>query len=890
MEKPLPHGGSLALSFQRESFALGRPNCESSMSSDGKGCEPAVDDGAVKGVAAMLGGYVGRYLKEESFRNTIREKWESCVARKMGDSFDDRVLEDLEKGIEGVEDLVRQRESMSREETMNSLKHCVWLLKAVASSNPDISQRNGMVTGIGPSSYLSACARFYLSVARKIEGRNSSSVQHLLQVFFETPFLARTVFLPDLWEHLFLPHLLHIRIWHNNEVESISSSGTSGEHIKLKSLSKLYNERIDLGTAHFAAYYMQRLRVEARPVPKVALHLMGSHGELSRRKSLEHRRASIGSVQRRKSMDSCTSNLTVNKNQRGEQDLLNVLREKGITRSGSHAAGNGRIECSKADNYLSDDVRRAISTICWSDFLEECEAAVRTVTRAWLGSHGNHVIGYLASEPPFIGGVLEILFASNDDEVLELALSFLAEIVVSNEANGHMILELDPQLDVFTRLLRRKSVFLKAAALLYLLKPQAKQMVSTEWVPLILRVLEFGDQTQVLFKFRCVPRIAAFYFLKELLLGFDEDKRSENVRELVSLGGLGMLMKRFEPGTDFDERKDIAKIVLCCIKADGMCRNYIAEHISRASLLELLVRELHNSTSVALRLLIELLCLNRRSKINELLSEMRIGWAGISTIHALLIYLQKSSSEELPVVAAVLLLFDLYLQDESSECSLYREEAVDAIMASLGSGSCSPELQEQSARCLHILGGRFSINGETTIEHWLLEQSGIWDGVDSTVNGGDAVIETDKLLKKEEEKTRQWQSKTASALLNFGHEKFLLSLSISMENKIPVLSRACLVTLSWLSGFLHMADEKTLQMEVCSIFFPQLLMSLKFDRDLEERVLATVALLNLVKNTGCFSMLYPLNEDTTKLLRNLSLVTWAAEELLSMGSISSGKQ
>ncbi|KAI4370307.1 hypothetical protein MLD38_018670 [Melastoma candidum] len=969
---PRPHrrrGSSVLSSSERASFASRRSNYDFSALSVGKDEEPS--DGATNAVLAILGGYVGRYIKDESFRDSIREKYEACVAGKKAGSLDDEAFERLEEGIDGIEKLVRNLGGRTPGETAKLLRFCTRQLSFVASLASDVSHATGTTCGV-PNSYLSACAWLYLSIACRIERSTSTSAQHLLQVFCDSPFLARTRLLPDLWEHLFLPHLLHLRIWYNNELESVSSSKNFESDSVLKSLSKLYNEKMDIGTARFAIYYKQRLKVGAgaTSVP-VALTLKHRHGELSRRKSLEHRRVSMDltsgrRLQRRNSMDSWAPNVTIDKNPyraaapEAEQERrmrsldFNLGEHERIRKGGSvnnravgesrfsstdnhkrkfrreqrelctngpveqqsmsrqssyvpllscpsetttcstsrgHITGNNQMECTMAVDYPPDGIRRAISTICSSDILGECEAAIHIITKAWLGLlNGDQGIEPLVSEPSFVKGTLEILFASNDDEVLELAVLLLAEIVVRNSANGQTILSLDPKLDVFLRLLRRTSIFLKAVVLLYILKPRAKMMASTEWVPLILRVLEFGDHTQTLFKFRCVPRIAALYILNQLLLGFDEDKNLENARELVSLGGLTMLMETFRSATNLDERKDIMTFIICCIKAEGMCRNYVAENISHASVLELLILELHRSSTSALSLLTELLCLNRRSKIDELLTKIRTGWAGLRTVDILLIYLQKSSLMEKPVVAAVLLLFDI-LGDYSSESSFYREEAIDAIITALDCESSSQRAQEQSTRCLLILGGQFSEDGMAVIEQWLLERSGFQDSRDDTIHGRDLVIAIDKPLNGNEARAWRWQREVALVLLNGGRgSSFLLALSNSMENGISTLSRACLVTVSWLTSFIHMADDKRLLTDACSILVRQMLRSLNFDRDLEERVLATAALLNLVKNSGCFSMVYPLNEDTAKLLHNLSLVTWTAKELLSMENTASRKR
>ncbi|XP_039049329.1 putative E3 ubiquitin-protein ligase LIN-2 isoform X2 [Hibiscus syriacus] len=247
---------------------------------------------------------------------------------------------------------------------------------------------------------------------------------------------------------------------------------------------------------------------------------------------------------------------------------------------------------------------------------------------------------------------------------LELAISILAEICIWNEVNRQIILNSDPQLEIFLRLLRNSSLFLKAAVLLYLLKPKAKQMISTEWVPLVLRVLEFGEQLQTLFTVRCSPQVAAFYFLDQLLTDFNEDRSLENASQVVSLGGLSLLIRNVEIG-DVPERHKAAMIISCCIRADGSCRNYLADKLNKASLIELIVGNRKDSNGSVIALLTELLCLNRRKQITKFLNDLLNGWGGLNTMHILLAYLQKSRPEERPLVAVILLQLDIL--------SFYRE-------------------------------------------------------------------------------------------------------------------------------------------------------------------------------------------------------------------------
>ena len=279
--------------------------------------------------------------------------------------------------------------------------------------------------------------------------------------------------------------------------------------------------------------------------------------------------------------------------------------------NGNIIAKRNSIRNEEINHLPPSDLSRAIGSICSSDSLAECEIAIHVTAKAWLDSHGSNVIEGALSKAPVIEGLLEVLFASTDDEVLELAISILAELVTRNEANRLIVLNSDPQLKIFMKLLKSSSLFLKAAVLLYLSKPKAKQMVPIEWVALVLRVLEFGGQLQTLFTVRCMPQKAAMYILDQLLTGFDEDRNLENASQVVSLGGLSLLARTFEAG-DVIERNQTATFMLCCVRANGSSRNYLVDNWNKTSLLELIVLGIQKRfNGCAFNLLAELLCLSR---------------------------------------------------------------------------------------------------------------------------------------------------------------------------------------------------------------------------------------------------------------------------------------
>ncbi|XP_031404070.1 putative E3 ubiquitin-protein ligase LIN [Punica granatum] len=910
--------------------------------------EAAVDEVAIKAVVSILGGYIGQYLRDQGFRATIREKCSSCLGRNRTEEIDHKgIFANLESGIESIENLVAcsgSDQGAGKELRMNTLRNAIRLLNIVASLNSKDSV-NSMTCGI-PNSYLSACAQLYLSVVYKIEKNNRISAKHLLQVFIDSPFLARAHLLPDLWEHLFLPHLLHIKVWYSREVEFLSGSISPKKDKRAKELGRVYNNQMDVGTAHFALYYKQWLKVgaEAPPVPDVPVP-SGPMYRRSRRKSSDSYssidknlyQAVFGAKHdRRRSMDpellreqnsnrkgelegdwkgstnaesynysSCDHNGSSSrsrsvKHSNPQPELwLETQRSNYFpffpcqslpmecSVSGNLSSSNDQIRHDESHGGLSSNLGRAILTICSSNDLTECEISVQVIAKARLSSNGDPVIEASVSRAPVVKGMVEVLFASEDDAVLELAISLLAETVAKDKTNAHIILNSDPQLEVFLRLLQRTSVFLKAAVLLYLLKPRSKQMISTEWIPLVLRVLEFGDQSQTLFTVRCAPRAAALYLLNQLLLGFDEDKSMENALEVVSLGGLGLLIRRIEAG-DFQDRSNAALITLCCIRADGSCRNYVEENLNRASLLDLIQLEFNTNSRSALNLLAELLCLNRTRQI-KLLEEIKSGAGVLNIMHILLIHLMKASPQERPIIAVVLLQIDLL--GDLTKCSIFREEAVEAITETLDCRYCNEKVQEKAARALLMLAGHFTSKGEASAEQWLLQQSGFHEYSGDAFHSKDPVHENGTHLSEgKEEESKRWLGRTATVLLRSGHKRFLTALSSSIDNGIPVLARASLVTLSWLSVYLPCMEDKDLKSTACSIFVPQMLESINYDRALEERVLASLSLLNLAKSSGLLNLLFALTEESMSHLRNLSLVTRTASELISIITTGSKRQ
>lgn len=64
------------------------------------------------------------------------------------------------------------------------------------------------------------------------------------------------------------------------------------------------------------------------------------------------------------------------------------------------------------------------------------------------------------------------------------------------------------------------------------------------------------------------------------------------------------------------------------------------------------------------------------------------------------------------------------MQGGHAKCSIFREEAMEAIAEALDCHFFNEKVQEKVARALMMLAGRFTSKGEPSAEQWLLQQSG----------------------------------------------------------------------------------------------------------------------------------------------------------------------
>lgn len=231
------------------------------------------------------------------------------------------------------------------------------------------------------------------------------------------------------------------------------------------------------------------------------------------------------------------------------------------------------------------------------------------------------------------------------------------------------------------------------------------------------------------------------------------------------------------------------------------------------------------------------------------------------------------------MAASLLLQLDLLLQPR--RYSVYREEALESIVAALHCET-NAKAQVQSAEALLILGGRFSYLGRNLLEAFLLKKAGLEDDfIDSLKEEQGTLEDTVERWNEDKKAAGDWEKKITGVVLTKGKSLFE-ALAKSLSSGIPDLAKPCLVTATWLSDALASMPDNGMQLVACSILLPQLVKILQPDYQLEERVLASLSLHSYMKNPECIPLLSNFAQEIIGPLARLEWITWTAKEVLNI--------
>ncbi|KAM4084493.1 hypothetical protein ACB094_08G136400 [Castanea mollissima] len=931
--------------------------------------EPAIDEVAIQAIVSILNGYIKRFLNDEDFRTMLRHNCFSSLINfelEQGQSTESKVMACLEKAIETVEKAAEDSSSAK------DLKKASFQLSEITGLNSN-NLKDGFTSEI-PTAKLSACAHLYLSVIYKLQKKDRFSAQHLLQVFCSSPFQARTILLPELWDYLFLPHLSHLKDWYNKEADSLADALRRTR--KLKLLEKVYNEILDSGTYQFAVYYKDWLTegVEAPSVPSIDIpsaslwgarqgssfshssELSSSRGPFSPQPMVSKRlydavfssstKAGVNEAEdsgEAENIDDCTRSI-------GDSDLVketltysseavkysdhdleedsykSVLDDAFLSETELSSAADegwmlhglsaspksnlddefgdstiwqqttGNIKMPHAEAHTKDIDELTLKSLAKSIFeLQQSECSVdlcaSSLSNSSEASTSCSVVNPIRTSSSLQGELKE----------LQESHEYFDELSFFSSIPQDFICPLTGQLFEDPVTLQTGQTFERVAAkawfdkgnrtcpvtgttLEYVAVPLTnfvlKRVIDNWRLEYCRHLLDFSSQAMENSGEHGLKHLdeTVIVILEQLLTAFSEEGKRTNAKHLISLGGLHFLLQRFELGK-MEEKAHAVALLSYCIEADASCRNRIARNINKRCLLELLQSKQVKMITNAVSLLTELVCLERRKDANLFVSGL-LNEGIVNTLHILLFYLQSSPKEHRPLVAVLLLHLDLLAEPQKQ--SIYREEAIDAIVMALEDSLVNKKVREKCCRALHILGGRFSFSGKLLTESWILKQTGFEDSceVNSLENEDENLLVDDTISwDDEEQENEEWLRNLSVALLSNGKKSLLDTISKCLASGNLDMVRVCLTTMAWLSCALPSLPDAEFQLSAFSSLISGLKESLEKGEKIEHKILASMCLLNFSKISECRVLLMTIADEIAAPLRSLAEVTWTAKQL-----------
>ena len=255
---------------------------------------------------------------------------------------------------------------------------------------------------------------------------------------------------------------------------------------------------------------------------------------------------------------------------------------------------------------IMNSLKPYISRLCTSENLQECEEAVLEIAKLWKDSKTDPQIHSYLSKPTVINGLVEILSASLNREVLRTSIYILSELIFLDESVGETLNSVDSDFDCLASLL--KNGLAEAALLIYQLRPVFAQLSAHELIPSLIQVIQNKNEELDCFQLVMDPKDAAVEILEQILVGGDEYSRSLNALGVISANGIPALVKYLEK---MEGRRSVVSILLCCMQAEKSCKSLIANRIELSPVLELFHAGNDSVRGICVEFLSELVQLNR---------------------------------------------------------------------------------------------------------------------------------------------------------------------------------------------------------------------------------------------------------------------------------------
>lgn len=911
--------------------------------------EPALDEVAVQAMVSIISGFVKRFLKDKDFRTLLHHNCFSSlniIDLEEGESTASKVITTLEQAIETVE-LVAEESASGKD-----LKKASLQLSVIAGLSSD-DMKDGFTSGV-PNYKLSACAHLYLGLIYKLQKKDKASAKHILQVFCDSPFQARTMLLPELWDYLFLPQLSHLKVWYNQEADSLADAPSRQR--KLELLEKVYNEILDLGTHQFAIYYKDWLTegVEAPSVPSIHVPSVSVRG-VDQGSSQSHYQELANPLGPFSTQPMVSKKLYNTVFGNSIQPQVGEVEEYGEAEYNCmRSSDDSAVEDKQALTHFSEAVKHT-DQHAKEHFMEnpydeaahpedghllEAEESTRLhgVSAPGERDPSDEVCdSHIRQVPPGSSHMFHAPIHRANESTLRTLARSVFDLHISSQSNSEAIF--DPNqtnMESSAKDLHGNCQYFNEGSFFSSI-PQDficpltgrlfedpvtietgqtfERHAIREWfnqgnrncpvtgkaleglgVPLtnfiLKRVIDGWKSENCRHLLAFASKVegssgehgvepkdeTAIYALEQFLSGSSKEEKLTNAKHLISLGGLQFLTRRFELG-NLEEKTCVAALMCSCIEADYRCKNEIAKYIKKPCLLELLHSKQAKSRTNAVLLLTELICMHRWKDVTLFLSSFQ-NEGIMSAMHVLLVYLQSSSPEQRPLVAVLLLHLDLLV--EPQKYSIYREEAVDAIVVALEGSLTDENVREKCCRALLILTGHFSFSGDVPTEKWILKPAGPMDSHDlSSCNNEENGLLVDGTisLDAEEQAKEEWFRNLSAVLLGNGQKSFLEAISKCLGSDSTELVRVCLTTVAWLSSALSSLSDAEFQLSAFSALISRLRDNLENSEQIEHKILASASLLSFSKIPECRVLLMTIAEEIVVPLRSLVQVTWTAKHL-----------
>ncbi|KZV30094.1 hypothetical protein F511_17139 [Dorcoceras hygrometricum] len=542
------------------------------------------------------------------------------------------------------------------------------------------------------------------------------------------------------------------------------------------------------------------------------------------------------------------------------------------------ASPNSVISQANIDATMSE-LRLAIADLCTSDVLRDAEMAVLRIERCWQEANVDSEMIAMLSKPPVINGFVETMFNSLDTKVLRSIVLLLTELGSRDDSVVQTLKRVDSDVECFVELFKKGLI--EALVLVHLLRPAAESLVDMNIVDYLLGVLD-GDANDDVPNMYTTPRTAAVILLGQILRSSNEATPTEISRSILSGEVIEKVMSSLEAAR-VEEKTAAVSILLRCMLEDGKCRNVIASKAKLAGVLEIFVEVNDHERFEIVHFLSELVKLNRR-KLNEQILHILKEEGTFSTMHSLLTYLQNTPQTQSPIVAGLLLQLDLL--DEPRKMSIYREEAMDALVSSLRNSE-SPVTQISAAETVLFLQGRFSYSGKSLSRAILLKRAGIDRSYQAFMRKDQRrhSVSADPQDTMEEEKAAEvWEKRVAFVLVS--HEFGLLfeALAEGLDSTNEDVHSICLMTGSWLVYMLSILPDTGIVGAARVCLLKRFVSIFKSEKNTENRVLAMIALNTFIRDPEGLHDLSVHVKDILKGLRELKKSSVLAFEMLKVFS------